>query len=184
MAMEGKPLPERQRSYLDTILTRLRASDFELSQGVLAVQSPEYGYLPAEYLWMGKCLKYSPLSIIGFVEEVVLIGSFARMDLDTMATFARRALADALARRSYFKYVFPVVTIRVFPVILADEVATGLTEHFRDNGPPMALDTKALLYPVVVNSTAGKFDYYRKVAMFGSMEVQACQARAESLFAV
>jgi hypothetical protein len=180
--MEGKPLPERQHSYLDTVLGRLRADEFELTEGTTAAPGPEYGFLPPKYLWVGKRLKYSPLSVIGYIEDAVLIGSFERVDLDTMAAFARRAREDALARRSRFKFIFPVVSVRVLAVLLADEVTNDVTDHLRANGAPLDLPNKAILFPVVFDAATSKIDYYRKVAMFGSVEVQGCQSRAEALF--
>jgi hypothetical protein len=181
--MDGKPLPQRQQAFLDTVLARLRADEFELIEGMPAGALPEHASLPTAYLWVGKHLQYSPLSVIGFIEDAVLIGSCSRVDLDTIAAFARRALAAVLARRSYFKFIFPVVSLRVFAVLLTDVVAADLSEHFRANGAPLDMSNKSILLPVVFDAAAGTIDYYRKVGIFGSLEVQGCQRRAEALLA-
>lgn len=179
---EGERLPpEGQPGFLDTVIMRLIARGFDVSTDRRGSSNLEYASLQPSYLCAGKRLRYSPLSLIGALEEDVFVAAHGHVNVETMRLLAGRAVVDARAGRSYFHGIFPVVYQYVFAVIVADEVASDLEEHFRRNSAPF--DKTALVLPVVYHRATGKIDYYRKVPLFGSGPITACLRRAKELFA-
>src|SRR5262249_43716142 len=106
----------------------------------------EYASLQPHYLCIGKHLRYSTLSVIGAIDEDVLVSGHARVDVGAMRLLAGRAVVDARAQRSRFHDEFPTIYQFVFSVIVADEVVPGLGEHFRTSSAPC--DTTSLILPV------------------------------------
>ena len=177
----NEPLPPGQRpDFLEAVIPRLAARGFTASTDLDASGRYEYANLPPGYLYVGKRLRYSPLSIIGAIEEVVLVAGAGHVDEPTMRLLAGRAVVDARARRSRFHGALPVVQQFVFPVIVADAVAPGLADHFRTLPPPS--DRAVIAFPVVYDRATGEVDFYRKIPLFNNVGVQVCLRKAEELF--
>jgi len=172
--------PNPQGDFLQTVQNRLSANAFTVSADVPASNRPVYGSLQPNYLCVGKLLRYSPLSVIGAIEEDVLACSEWSVDIEKMRLLAGRAITDAQSRRSRFHGILPVVYLYIFPLILVDEVDPSLEEYFNKNSAP--LDKSLVVLPTIYNKATGRIDYYRKVPMFGGAHVSACVKRVQALF--
>src|SRR5437660_7717624 len=122
--MNPSDLSPEQQAYYDQIVGRFSSAGFELEHDVPTVDnfvlsrlaSDNYSFredppdLPPTYLCVAKRLKYSPLSVIGFVEQVFLVSAVKNANAQLVLGFADRARIHSLVRKSkWAKGVFPVL---------------------------------------------------------------------------
>jgi hypothetical protein len=179
--------------YAKTIEDRLSAAGYSLEHDVRADDAgfQDYlesgNYLPGgkqqsrysstelggNFLCVAKRFHYSPISIIGFNERVVMVAAVPEARGDLVLRFNQRAYVTAHRRRTRYNGILPVVFLHIVPVLIAEKVDPSVAEYFTSGKAHGEGYAKYLSYPVVYDAATQQLEYHKNTPLIGHMQWSA-----------